>query len=143
MSYEFEFMLESEGHPSEAAAKARIAELAKRNPNANHSTRQSRRTGKWHIFRNSTGGSHLVESFEEFLSEAIRVEGHDHYKFTHGKRPSGQGNWMIGVGHKNIDHSKHKEGEHFVTHNGHLSDALKKAKALAKEKGHTSVHILT
>jgi len=82
-------------------------------------------------------------TFEEFLNERIEVVGHDNYAHVHGKKPGGHGNWMIGVGRRDIDHKVHKEGEHYVTHNGKLTDAVKKAKAAAKAHGATKVHILT
>lgn len=82
-----------------------------------------------------------LTSFEDFLTEAINVS-HTHYQASHGSKPSGHGNWMIGVGTHRIDHDKHKEGEHYVSHNGPLSDAVKKAKALAKKNGHHTVHVL-
>lgn len=82
-----------------------------------------------------------MKSFEEYLGEAIEVD-HGAYLRSHGKRASGKGNWMIGIGRSHIDFNKHKEGEHYVQHNGSLSDAIKKAKDVAKVKGHMSVHPL-
>lgn len=84
-----------------------------------------------------------MKSFDEYLAEAIYVDGHDHYKYVHGKRPSGHGNWFIGIGHKTVDFDKHKEGEHYIQHNGSLSDAVKKAKDVAKKHGKKIVHIQT
>lgn len=106
---------------------------------------------KTHVFKPHSEGTEYVReeslipitSFEEYLEEAIRVDGHDRYKFTHGKRPGGEGNWFIGVGHKNVDFQKHKEGEHYIQHNGKLSDALKKAKEAAKLHKQHTVYIQT
>ena len=82
-----------------------------------------------------------MKTFEEFINEAIEVKGHDNYKFAHGKKPSGHGNWHIGIGISTIDHKRHKEGEHYISHNGKLSDAVAKAKHVAKAQGINSVHI--
>jgi len=64
------------------------------------------------------------------LVEAIRVET-NHYKFTHGKMPRGIGNWFFKIG---------KEEKEFY---GKYSDAAKKAKEYAKEKGETSIEVMT
>jgi len=79
--------------------------------------------------------------FEEYLEEAIRVD-HSAYERSHGKKASGTGHWMVGVGTHNIDHTQHKEGEHYIQHNGKLADAVKKAKEVAKKHGKMSVHPL-
>lgn len=85
----------------------------------------------------------MNKTFEEYLEEAIRVEGQDHYRYTHGKRPGGTGNWIIGIGVKTVDFQKHKAGQDYIEHRGKLQDALNKAKAVAKQKGKTSVYIQT
>ncbi|USV41075.1 hypothetical protein [Xanthomonas phage BUDD] len=82
-----------------------------------------------------------MSTFEEFLNEAIQVN-HSAYQRAHQKKASGKGNWMVGVGTHDIDFKKHKEGEHYISHNGTASEAAKKAKELAKKHGHSSVHFL-
>ena len=44
----------------------------------------------------------LLESVlnEEHISEGVEVKGKDHYEFANGKRPSGRGHWMFGLGPK-------------------------------------------
>lgn len=85
-----------------------------------------------------------IDQAEENMEEAVEVS-HDAYMASHGKKardPGHHANWMIGVGHKNIDFDKHKEGEHYITHNGKLSDAIKKAKTAARTHKQHTVHVL-
>lgn len=82
-----------------------------------------------------------MKKFREFLEEAVRVD-HDAYRRSHMKNPSGKGSWMVGVGTSNIDFSKHKEGEHYIQHNGTVGEAVAKAKEVAKARGKFSVHVL-
>lgn len=44
----------------------------------------------------------LLESVlnEEHISEGVEVKGKDRYEFANGKRPSGRGHWMFGLGPK-------------------------------------------
>ena len=83
-----------------------------------------------------------MQSFEEFLTE-VEVKGSDHYKFVHGKKPSGHGAWQLGIGMTKVDHSKHEEGLHYVRHTGKFSDAVKKAKQTAKKQGIGEVWVHT
>lgn len=91
-------------------------------------------TGKGKVKRNPS-----IKLSEESLDESVRVD-HSAYRASHMKDAKGTGSWFVGVGERNVDVRKHKEGEHYIQHNGSLSDALKKAKALAKAKGHTVVY---
>lgn len=77
----------------------------------------------------------------ESIDEAIEVNRNS-YEFSHGKAPRGEGNWMIGIGHSHIDFTKHKEGEHYISHYGKLGDALKKAKEVAKQNNKHTIHVL-
>ena len=83
----------------------------------------------------------MDKKFREFVAESVRVD-HAAYQRSHMKKPSGQGHWMVGIGTHDIDFSKHKEGEHYITHNGKASEAVAKAKEVAKKHGKTSVHVL-
>lgn len=76
--------------------------------------------------------SELVEIIREEIKKLmeIRVET-DHYKFTHGKMPRGFGTWFFEIG---------KEKKSF---SGKFADASKKAKDYAKEKGITSIKVMT
>lgn len=83
-------------------------------------------------------------NFEDFLTEStIRVD-HSDYENSHGRKPGTHqnGNWMIGVGTNKIDHKQHVEGTHYVSHNGKLKDAVRKAKDIAQKRGLMSVHVL-
>jgi len=73
------------------------------------------------------------------LDEAVEVQS-DHYKFAHGKAPSGEGSWMF-TPHKSINFSNHKEGEHYMSVHGKYSEAKKKAQAWAKSKGHGIIKV--
>ena len=73
------------------------------------------------------------------LDEAVEVQS-DHYKFAHGKAPSGEGSWMF-TPHKSINFSKHKEGEHYISVHGKYGEAKKKAQAWAKSKGHGIIKV--
>jgi hypothetical protein len=91
-------------------------------------------THKWQL------GKHIEKIKEEVdLDEAVEVQSH-HYEFSHGKRPSGEGMWMF-TPHKNIDFSKHKEGEHYISVHGKYGEAKKKAQQWAKSKGHRIIKI--
>ena len=81
-----------------------------------------------------------MKTFQQHLAEAVRVD-HDTYKRSHMKAPRGHGNWIVSVGTSKLDFSQHKEGEHYIQHNGTVGEAVAKAKELAKAKGHTSVHV--
>lgn len=88
----------------------------------------------------------LLESVlnEEHLNEGVEVKGHGAYEFSHGKKPTGRGYWMFGLGPKSnhepngeLDHSK------VFSHNGTFGDAQRAAKKHAASLGHTEIHILT
>ena len=72
------------------------------------------------------------------LSESV-IFNDDSYQGAHGKKPRGQGNWYISHA-KSIDFSKHKEGEDYVSHNGSLTDAKKKAAKVLGPK-HSVLHV--
>ena len=57
----------------------------------------------------------LLESVlnEEHISEGVEVKGKDHYEFANGKRPSGRGHWMFGLGPK----SNHQNEDGSIKHN--------------------------
>ena len=89
----------------------------------------------------------LLESVlnEEHISEGVEVKGKDHYEFANGKRPSGRGHWMFGLGpksnHQNEDGSiKHNQ---VFQHYGMFTDAQATARKAARAAGHTEVHVLS
>ena len=89
----------------------------------------------------------LLESVlsEEHISEGVEVKGKDYYEFANGKRPSGRGHWMFGLGpksnHENADGSiKHNQ---VFQHYGMFTDAQAAARKAAKAAGHTEVHVLS
>ena len=89
----------------------------------------------------------LLESVlnEEHISEGVEVKGKDRYEFANGKRPSGRGHWMFGLGPK----SNHENGDGSIKHNqvfqhyGMFTDAQAAARKAARAAGHTEVHVLS
>lgn len=86
--------------------------------------------------------------FEEFLTEAALASVKDveidtrQYEFTHGNKPRGRGNWVIGL-KKEVDLTKDKEGTDYVNFNGEYALAATKAKRVAKERGVRTVYVQT
>jgi len=69
-----------------------------------------------------------VGSRVDSIDEAFETDTSD-YEMSHGKKPRGSGGWVIGVGSKDAkDH---------VEYSGSLSDALQRAKQVARDKGLT------
>lgn len=81
----------------------------------------------------------MNKTFEEYLAEAIRVDTNA-YRRSHMKNPGGSGNWIFGLDKSDIDFQKDKEGSDYVSVRGNYSDALKKAKEVAKAKGKTTIY---
>lgn len=69
------------------------------------------------------------------------VEGEDNYSYTHGKKPSGHGNWVFSK-HRSHDVRTHSDEDKFE-HRGTYSEAKKAAKKWAKEKGHSTAYVQT
>lgn len=74
-----------EDHPDQGSANARMDVLKKKNPSAQYSTIQGKKSGKWHVVRHTSGGMSMAESvetpsFEDYLSEATLPPHHDAFK---------------------------------------------------------------
>jgi arginine/lysine/ornithine decarboxylase len=82
-----------------------------------------------------------LQSFQDFLEEQVINEtvsiSDAGYQRTHGKKPSGTGNWMFSK-HKNHDVSSHPMDDLFQ-HNGTYSTAKKAAVKHFEAKGHTGI----
>lgn len=65
------------------------------------------------------------------------------YVRAHGKSPRGSGSWIFSAHREGVDFQKHKEGHDWMQTPGNTSygNAVKHAKAWAKEKGHHTVHV--
>ena len=104
---------------NDADTKKMLKQLKAKNINAKSS-------GKTIRFINTND----FKKAQSMLSEAVRVET-DKYKWTHGKLPRGTGGWFFKIG---------KEEKQF---HGKYSEAVKKAKEIAKKKGLTSIEVMT
>jgi hypothetical protein len=84
-----------------------------------------------------------MTTFKDYLlSESVTVVT-DTYKFSHSKEPRGHGNWLFtrdGI-QNSLDFEKHKKNEDWFEHNGTFAQASKAAKAWARSKGKSYVHV--
>ena len=89
----------------------------------------------------------LLESVlnEEHLIEGVEVKGHGEYEFTNGRKPTGRGLWMFGLGPKS--HHEDSNGnlihDRVFSHTCTFSEAQKAAKKHAQSLGHKEIRILT
>lgn len=67
------------------------------------------------------------------------VVDHSSYVRSHFKSPKGTGGWMFASA-PSINFGKHQEGKHYITINGSLGDAKKKAQEWAKTQGHRVIY---
>jgi predicted RNA binding protein YcfA (HicA-like mRNA interferase family) len=71
------------------------------------------------------------------LDEAVEVRT-DQYKWSHGKNPSGRGNWIFSP-HKSLEGKE--SGKHYYETNATYGEAKKQAQKWAQEKGHRSIRV--
>lgn len=100
-----------EDHPDQGSANARMDVLKKKNPSAQYSTIQGKKSGKWHVVRHTSGGMSMAESvetpsFEEYLSES-NSEYHPVLKKSYFKK----------LGHNAYSHPLH--GTVKINQHGH------------------------
>lgn len=107
---------------------------------------------KSHIDAYTRSDGTVVQTHEDKRQAAVKpklsassvdVQGADRYEYANGKKPGGKGGWMFSP-HRNVDFSKHKNGEDYYTHpHGSYTEAKAAAKKWAAEKGHHVIHIQT